>query len=184
MLIISLACYIEAMESTLDFDTLLNSSRARVYLLWAFLTGVGFTATHFYQNPNINIVWFVISAVGFFYMYKVMPLGVNQMKKIYLSWIIPVMIGLIISVVLVRTDASPSSIGYLGPIWLLVMASGYLWNGLSDNKGMWYYVAALVNAATAGIIYTNDNLLIGQYLIAAIVSVWSMLMLWVFYSDL
>ena len=62
------------MESKLDFDTLLNSSRARVYLLWAGLTGLGFTATHYYQNANINILWFFISVIGFFYMYKVMPL--------------------------------------------------------------------------------------------------------------
>ncbi len=172
------------MENRLDTDTLFNSSRARVYLLWAALTGIGFTATHYYQNPNINILWFVLSAIGFVYMYRVMPLGVKQMKNIYLSWIIPVVLGLVVSVVVVRTDVSPTSVGYLGPIWLLVMASGYLWNGISDNKGLWYFVAATVNAVAAAIIFTNDNLLVAQYLIAAIVSVWSMLMLWAFYSDI
>ncbi len=130
------------MDSKLDFDTLFNSSRARVYLLWAALTGVGFTATHFYQKPSINLVWFIISIIGLGYMRKVMPLGVRQMKKIFSSWLVPIIIGLAVSVVLVRTDVAPEAVGYLGPIWLIVMAAGYLYNGLSDTRGFWYFVAA------------------------------------------
>jgi len=172
------------MESKLDLDALFNNSRARVYLLWAILTGVGFSATHFYQMPNINILWFVISIIGLAYMYKVMPLGVQQMKKIYLSWLVPIVIGLIVSVVLVRTDAAPEAVGYLASIWLIVMAAGYLSNGLSDTPGFWYFVAAVVNIVAATAVYLITDLQIAQYLIAAIVSVWSMLTLWVFYSDI
>ena len=172
------------MDSKINLDTLTTTSRARVYLLWAVLTGIGFTATHYYQVPAINLLWLVISVIGLGYMYKVMPLGVSQMKRIFLAWLVPIIIGLLFSVIAVRTQILPELVGYLGGFWLLVMAVGYLWNGLSDNSGLWYYVAAVVNLVAAVAIYSSDQLLVIQYLVAAIVSVWSMLMLWVFYSDL
>lgn len=168
----------------IETSDLLHSSRGRVYLTWAAICGIGFVTTHFYQDPNINPFWFVISAIGFFYMFRVMPLRVQQTRNIYLSWLIPIVIGIAISGLAVRTGLFPSLVGYLGPFWLLVMAVGYFWNGLSDIKGGWYYVAAGINVVAAGLIYTFDGLLPVQYLLAAVVTVWSMLMIWAFYSDL
>jgi hypothetical protein len=33
----------------------------RVYLVWAVLLGIGFAATQFHQEANINWLWLVIS---------------------------------------------------------------------------------------------------------------------------
>lgn len=171
------------MNSLVDFRYLTTESRAQVYLIWAFITGIGYTGTHFYQNPNINFVWFVLSIIGLFYMYKVMPLRVKQMRNIFLSWLIPITVGLIVSVVAVRTDFFPELVGYLGAYWLLVSAVGYFWNGIFDSPSIWYYSASAINVVFAMVIYLYEPFLTGQYLLAGIVSVWSMLMLWIFRSD-
>lgn len=172
------------MDSKISLEVLLYETRARVYALWALLVGIGYVATHYYQNPNINVVWLVLSAIGFYYMYKVMPLSVSQMKQIYASWLIPITLGLVVSVIAARTSMLPELLGYLGAFWLAVQAVGFFWNGLVDGPAVWYYVAAAVNLLGALAIYSVDSLLIVQYLLAAIISVWSMLMLWVFRSDL
>ena len=171
------------MNYPVDFRFLLSDSRARVYLLWAAITGLGFTATHFYQDKNINFVWFALSFVGFLYMYRVMPLRVTQMRNIFLSWAIPISVGLGFSILAVRTDFIPELVGYLGAFWLLVSAVGYFWNGIFDAPSAWYYVVAAVNVGGAIAAYSYEPLLIGQYLFAAIVSAWSMLMLWTFRAD-
>ena len=95
------------MSDKIDFKMLLNETRPRVYLLWAVITGVGYTATHYYQNPNINAVWFVLSLIGFGYMYKVMPLRVPLMRRIFLAWLVPITFGIAVSVIAVRTDLIP-----------------------------------------------------------------------------
>lgn len=171
------------MNNSISLSALFNESRSRVYLVWAALTGVGYIATHFYQKPTINIVWLVISVIGFYYMYKVMPLRVKQMKYIYLSWLIPIAVGLVFSVIAVRTSLLPELVGYLGVFWLLVSAVGFFWNGLVDRPGQWYFVAAVACIVGAGLGYFYDSLLISQYLIAAIITVWSMLMLVIFRSE-
>lgn len=172
------------MDTKLSLDILFKTSRARVYLVWAAVVGIGFVATHYYQMPSINALWLVLSVGAFAYMYKVMPLGISQMRNIYLSWLIPIIVGLIFSVIAVRTQLLPELVAYLGAFWLFVMAIGYFWNGLVDNAGFWYYIAAAVNLIAAVAIYSSDQLLVIQYLLAAIIGVWSMLLLWVFYSDL
>lgn len=145
--------------------------------------GIGFTWTHYYQNANINIIWTILSIIGFVYMYKMMPLKVQQMKRIYASWLIPIGIGMAWSVLAVRTDLLPELVAYLGPFWLIVMAVGYIWNGLVDAPGFWYYVVGVVNLLAAGVIYWNADLLLVQYLLVAVIGVWSMLVLWVFRAD-
>ena len=171
------------MNDTLSLRDLFQSTRANVYFLWAVLTGVGFVATHYYQQANINIVWTVLSVIGLGYMFKVMPLGVSQMKKIFAAWLIPIVLGMIVSVAVVRTGVYPELVGYLGVFWLVVMAIGYGWNGLVDQPAAWYYVAVVLNLAAAALIYSFDSLLQVQYLVAAIVSIWSMLNLWIFRSE-
>lgn len=171
------------MDDQLAIRDLWDNTRAQVYLLWAAITGLGFVATHYYQNGNINIVWVVLSLIGLGYMYKVMPLGISQMKKIFLAWLVPITVGIIISALAVRTSLFPELVGYLGAFWLLVMAAGYLWNGLVDSPSQWYYIAVALNIAAAILIYLTDSLLQVQYLIVAVVSVWSMLNLWIFRSE-
>ena len=171
------------MSDKIDFQILLHDSRARVYLLWAALTSIGFTSTHYWQKPSINALWFAVAVIGLGYMYKVMPLRVVQMKRIFLAWLVPITFGLISSAASVHTDLFPELGGYLGAFWLMVMAIGYAWNGLADPPSSWYYIAAVVNVVAAAFCYFVADFNSIQYLIAAVVSVWSMLNLWIFRSD-
>jgi hypothetical protein len=158
-------------------------SRARVYLLWAVICAVGFVTTHYYQNYKINGVWTVLSAIGLTYMYRVMPMRVKQMRYIFFSWLIPIAIGIIISGLAIRTSIFPELGAYLGAFWMFVMALGFLWNGLVDPPGKWYYIAAVVNVLGAAACYYFESLYPIQYLVAGAVSTWSMLMLWIYRSD-
>jgi hypothetical protein len=188
------------MSSKLDVKFLWGDSRAQVYLLWAAITGVGYTVTNFYQRNGINTFWLILAVIGFGYMYKLMPLRVDQMKKIYVSWLVPIFVGVSVSVMAAPTalfskvldvlpfleSISDSLIGltvYLGAFWLVVQAFGFFFNGLVDAPSTWYYFAAGVNLSAAGLCYLNESAQQGQYLIAAIVSVWSMLMLWIYRAD-
>lgn len=171
------------MSGQLDWKMLMTETRPRVYLLWAFLTGTGYTATHYYQNPNINIVWTVIALIGLGYMYRTMPLRVGQMRNIFRAWLVPISFGIAVSVLAVRTSFFPELAGYLGAFWLLVSAVGYAWNGLVDPPSHWYYIAAITNVLAGAACYLVADFTQIQYLIAALVSVWSMLSLWIFRSD-
>lgn len=171
------------MNDKLSLQELFVNTRSRVYFLWAVLVAVGFVTTHYYQNPNINGVWFVLSAIGLGYMVRVMPLRVTQMKYIFASWLVPIAIGILISALAVRTRIAPELTGYLGPFWLVIMAAAYYWNGLVDAPGLWYYIIAAANLLSAAAIYASDSLLPVQYLLTAVISTWSMLMLWVFRND-
>lgn len=168
------------MNNTLDIGFLLADTRARVYLLWAFLAAGGFVATHYYQRNEINALWFTISLIGLGYMFKVMPIKVKSMRKIFLAWLVPITSGILISVLAFKIDALVSIIPYLGVFWLLVMSSGYILNGLVDPPSTWYWLAGALNITAALACYLVEPLTAGQYLIAAIVSAWSMLNLWIF----
>lgn len=171
------------MSTKFDLRDILDETRARVYLLWACLTATGFTATHYYQNKNINALWFLLAVAGLFYMYRVMPLRVTQMKDIYLSWLVPITLGIIITAITVHTDFLLDLFPYLGPFWLAIMALGYFWNGVFDPPRVWYFLAAAVNIAAAAVCYFSDPFTAVQYLVAGIVSAWSLLMLTIFRSD-
>ena len=151
--------------------------------MWAVLTGVGFTATQFYQKQNINGVWFLISILGLGYMYKVMPLKTKLMKRIYLSWLIPITIGMTVSALVFHITSWATLIQYLGAYWLAVMAVGYFFNGLVDAPSKWYWFASALNLAAAILCYKVQPFIANQYIIAAIVSVWSMLNLWLLRTD-
>lgn len=163
-------------------DQLFTQTRARVYLLWAILATGGFIATHYYQRKQINAAWFSISVIGLVYMFKVMPMQVRQMKQILMAWLVPITIGMVVSglVFYIKDDIAYKTIANLGGFWLAVMAAGYLWNGLVDRPASWYYFAVVINIVAAYLCYTNDNWRSVQYLIAAIISAWSMVNLWFF----
>ncbi len=167
-------------NNTLDIKFLLNDTRARVYLLWAFLASTGFVVTHYYQKHEINVLWFGISVIGLGYMFKVMPLKVKSMRAIFLAWLIPITIGMSVSAAVFYIDAWAQLIAYLGAFWLFVMATGYVLNGLVDAPSTWYLVAALLNVVAGFACFYIDSFTTAQYLVAAIISGWSMLNLWIF----
>lgn len=171
------------MNGRFELYVLTHETRARVYLLWAVLTSIGYISTHYYQRPNINAVWFALSVVGLGYMFRVMPLKVIQMKRIFQSWFIPISLGLAFSVLAVRTDLIPEAIGYLGIFWMFVSSAGYALNGTVDPPSKWYFVAAAAHLAAGAACLLFDSLFEYQYLVAAVVSAWSLLCLWLFRSD-
>ncbi|MBA3758070.1 hypothetical protein H0X10_00335 [Candidatus Saccharibacteria bacterium] len=170
------------MNDKIDWGYLFNETRARVYLVWAVLIPTGFVATHYYQRKEINAFWAILSVIGLVYMYKVMPLRVSQMKKIFNVWLITIIAGMVVSglVFYSETAAAGKLIANLGAFWLVVMAVGYAWNGLVDAPARWYWFAAILNIVVAVLCYTNDAFSAGQYLLAAVVTAWSMLNLWLF----
>jgi hypothetical protein len=145
---------------------------------------VGFLATHYHQQQNINVLWTVISIIGLGYMFKTMPLRVGQMRNIFMAWLIPIGLGMIASGAAFYIDSAAAAnfIAHLGGVWLLIMAAGYLLNGLVDSPSLWYWFAFALNVVAGLACLTIDMLLPMQYLIAAVVSGWSMLNLWVFRS--
>lgn len=174
------------MDEKIDWQYLFTETRARVYLLWALLTIIGFVATHYYQRKTINAVWFTISAIGLGYMWKVMPLRVRQMRNIFMSWLIPIAVGMTVSGVVFYIDNSLTSqlIAHLGAFWLIIMAIGYVSNGIVDRPAKWYFFAAVINVVAGILCFVNDDFTRVQYLIAAIISGWSMLYLWLYRSYL
>jgi hypothetical protein len=171
-----------AMQQRLSLTFLLNDTRSRVYLLWAVLVSIGFVASHYgHQTPQlINMLWVVLSVVGLGYMLRVMPMKVRQMRRIVLAWALPIIIGMIISVVAVNGMYFTWLLNYLGVFWLLVMAVGYGCNGLVDRPLGWYAFAVVVHVAAATLCVIFDAFTAQQYLLAAIVSVWSLVNLWLF----
>jgi hypothetical protein len=159
-------------------------TRARVYLLWKILATGGFVATHLHQRKTINPFWFTLSLIGLGYMYRVMPLKVRQMRQIFLAWLVPITIGMAVSGVVfyVHTPWAGDLIANLGAFWLVIMAVGYLWNGLVDPPSFWYYFAAFINFVAALLCYRYADWHSVQYLIAAVISAWSMLNLWLLRS--
>lgn len=173
------------MKDKVDWQFLFLDTRARVYLVWAVLTTVGFTATHYYQVKQINVFWTVLSLIGMYYMYRTMPLRVSQMQHIFLGWLLTIIAGMVVSglIFVFLTPLSGFLISHLGGFWLLVMAQAYAGNGYFDKPAKWYYVVALLNFVSGVLCLTVDAFVPGQYLIAAVVSGWSMLLLWLYRAD-
>lgn len=166
------------MNYPVDWFYLLHASRARVYLLWAVIGAGGFIWTHYWQLQRINLVWTVISLIGLVYMWRVMPLKVKKMRQIFLAWLVPIVFGMVVSILAFQVDSLAKVIPYLGVFWLAVMTVGYLWNGLVDKPAGWYYFAVVLNLAAAALCYYSAAYLEYQYIVAAIVTAWSMLYLW------
>lgn len=164
---------------------MLADTRSRVYLLWTILAPLGFVLTHYYQQRTINIAWTIIAVIGLGFMYKVMPLRVQQMRRIWLAWLVPIAVGMAVSGGLFYLDsiAAAELIGRLGALWLGIMAIAYALNGLADRPGGWYWFAAAINAAAAIACYSIIEFTQVQYVIAAIVTAWSMLNLLLFRTD-
>lgn len=173
---------IYVMRKRLLWQQLFMETRARVYLLWAVIVTVGFILNDLHQKKSINALWFVISVCGLGYMIRVMPLKVRQMRQILFAWLIPITFGMVVSglVFYVETDFAAELIARLGAFWLFVMAVGYLWNGLVDPPSGWYYFAVAINIVAGVLCWNYSDWRSVQYLIAAIISGWSMVNLWLF----
>ena len=173
------------MNNAVDWKLLFGEARARIYLLWAGLCVVGFVAAQYSKAANnINLFWAVLSVGGLGYMYKVMPMQMKAAKRIFCAWVLPIVFGAVISVLAFRVRALAEVAAYLGAFWLLVMAVGFFLNGLYDAPSTWYWVAVLMNVVGAVLIIYWEPLLPGQWLVAAIISSWSMLNLWLFRGEL
>lgn len=172
------------MYDKVDWKYLITDSRGRIYLLWAVITALGFTVSHFSRKELLlNSFWIFLSFMGLGYMYKVMPLRLKPARQILLAWLVPITIGIGISVLAFRIEALAGVVPYLGVFWLLVMAVGYVGNGLADPPGHWYYVAAGLNIVAALLCYVSDYFINAQFLVTAIISAWSMLYLWIFRTE-
>ena len=169
----------------MDWKYLVTATRARVYLLWAVLVPSGFVANHFYQRHMINGLWTVIAVIGLGYMFRVMPLKVHQMRRIYAAWLVPIGLGMAVSSVVFYINGAFAAnlIGHLGAFWLGVMAVGYFLNGLADPPSGWYWFNAIINAVACIACFTVPQFTNAQFLVAAGISAWSMLNLWLFRSD-
>lgn len=169
----------------MDVKFLITAPRPRVYLLWGIMVPLGFVATHFYQKHEINVLWTIIAFIGLGYMYKVLYLRVTQMRQIFLAWLVPIVLGLAVAgaVFYVDTYSAAWLMGHLGAFWLAVMAVGHLLNGWVDPPRFWYWCNAVINAGAATLCFAVIEFAAVQYLIAAVVSGWSMLNLWLFRSD-
>jgi hypothetical protein len=118
-------------------------------------------------------------------MWQLMPLkGDERMKKIYAAWLVPIGLGMAFSGAVFYIDAqwAAQMVGHLGAFWLGVMAVGYFLNGLFDAPSGWYWFAAVINAVACALCFTLAPFELGQYLIAAIISAWSLVNLWLFRS--
>jgi hypothetical protein len=178
-------CYDEAMDpQSIDWKYLFETTRARVYLLWAALVFVGFVATHYYQDHNVMYVWTVLSIIGLGYMVRVMPMRVKLMQQIFGAWVLPIIAGMLFSGSLfyIHTAWAANAIGHLGAYWLFFMAAGYILNGIVDPPSRWYWIATGMNIVAGAACLVFDSLVPGQYLYAAIIGAWSMLNLWIFRS--
>lgn len=151
-------------------------------MLWAILATLGFVVTHYFQVKQVNAFWTFLSIVGMYYMYRVMPMKVRLMRHIFWGWLLTIGFGMVVSgfVFIIDVPLSGFIIQHLGAFWLIVMAQAYAGNGYFDQPARWYYFAAAINLIFGVLCFTVDAFLPGQYLIAAVISAWSMLYLWLF----
>lgn len=171
------------MNEKIDWNFLFSETRARIYLLWAGLTVIGFSAAHSSRKDLvINSFWVILSIVGLGYMYRVMPMRLQQAKRIWQAWFWPITIGLVVSFAAFYVRPLFAIVPYLGSFWLLVMAVGYALNGRVDPPSLWYWLAAGLNVAAAVLCALSPDFQAVQWLVTAAVSGWSMLNLWLFRS--
>lgn len=119
----------------------------RVYLVWAVLLGIGFAATQFHQEANINWLWLVISLIGLGYMVRQTSLpefrtaGLAHLYFVGLVWTLVIAQGMLLSVLpfVGRTPLAALS-PYLGVFWLWQMGLGHWLNGLVDPPRLPYWI--------------------------------------------
>ncbi|MEN9225581.1 MAG: hypothetical protein Q6L60_00670 [Thermostichus sp. HHBFW_bins_43] len=154
----------------------------RVYLVWAILLGIGFAATQFHQEANINWLWLVISLIGLGYMVRQTSLpefrsaGLAHLYFVGLVWTLVIALGLIFSVLpfIGRTPLTALS-QYLGVFWLFQMGLGHWLNGTVDPPRRPYWITGGIQIL-AGIVCLVWGLEL-QFLVAGGIGALAMLLL-------
>lgn len=149
----------------------------RVFLGWALLLFVGFLSTHFYQHPNINYIWSVISILGLLLMYKYMPLGVPVLRKTFLNWLVVIIFGMAVSFGVFYIDSIGWLLEYLGVFWLFLLGIGFLINKLLYPTQKGFLAGGILQLGAAGGCLISVEILFYQYIIASIASSLAMLLL-------
>lgn len=161
-----------------------TDKRAQVYLAWLVLIPIGYVMTHLHTSGvmAINAKWVGAAIVGFAVMAWVMPLKQRRMQLIFVSWLIPITLGLILSVAAFMAPALYWLAPTLGVLWVALQAIAFAANGIVDAPSGWYWFAVGLHVVLLLALLLVPTLLGYQYLLLAIVTAWSLLNLWLFRS--
>jgi hypothetical protein len=154
----------------------------RVYLVWAIIVFTGFITTHFYQRPEINYLWLVLSAMGLGYMgllLKQMRFWQQKLLYIGLLWLLTITFGLTISVIVFVYQPLGEMSAYLGIFWLLLMGLAHILNHVVDPSQV-YLQSGGIQILTGTICFIFEPLLSIQYLAAGLVGALAMVWLILF----
>jgi hypothetical protein len=143
----------------------------RVYLVWAIMILIGFIATHFYQIPNINNLWLILSAIGLGYMgfsLKQLQFRDPMLAMIGLLWLFTIAFGLMISILTFVIEPLAELSLYLGIFWLGLMGLAHLFNGVVDRSYI-YWLTGSAQILTGVLCFALEPLQSLQYLIAGLI---------------
>jgi len=155
----------------------------RVFLAWAviLLIGFWFTYSQITLGPtDTNIVWAVLAVCGLAYMKKQMPFSDHGLRDIFFVWFAIIVLGILFSEAIFYWPPALPYSGYLGAIWLTLMALGHCLTGILDRKKLYILTVAIQLAAAFLIVELLPSipaLFATQYLVAGIVGAFSMVLL-------
>ena len=147
----------------------------KIFLVWAILLLIGFGATHFYPAPRVNILWTILALFGLGYMKSQLPFAQRAYRHIFLTWLIIIVLGLIISASSFYYPPLYFLLAYLGIFWLLLLGIGHLSTGLITKRKK-FYKTALAHGIAAILIAMVPAFFGVQYLAAGVVA--SLSMVW------
>lgn len=154
----------------------------RVYLVWAIIVFAGFIATHFYQLPEINYLWLILSVIGLGYMgllLKQMRFWEQKLLYIALLWLLTIAFGLTISTIIFVYEPLGEMSAYLGIFWLFLMGLAHILNRVVDPS-LVYLQSGGIQILTGAICFIFEPLLSIQYLAAGLVGALAMVWLILF----
>lgn len=148
-----------------------------VFTTWAGILFFGFLATHFYQHPNINWVWSLLSVIGLFVMYKYMPFRVIVLRRTFYHWLGVIVFGMAVSFGVFYVENIGWLLEYLGMFWLILLGLGHVINKplYPGQKGL--LQAGILQIVAGVMIWFVPQFLEYQYIIAAFASSAGMLLL-------
>lgn len=159
-----------------------TDKRATVYLIWLIIVPPGFVHLYFEQPFWINWPWLATCAVGLGYMAYVMRPFDGKLKPIFLAWLFPLLVGMIVSFLAASVPQFYPVLTQLALVWAVVQAAGYALNGIVDPPSNWYWLAAGLHVLAAVFMLAFPAQISLQWLLLAVISVWSLLNLWLFRS--
>ncbi len=150
----------------------------KVFMLWAVIVLVGFIGTQYDQSSfnKVNGIWAILSIIGLVYMKMKMSFAYADLKRIYLVWLVLIVLGVAFSQAAFLNASLAQYIQYLGAIWLFIMAAGHALTGIIDKKKLYIGTTAIQVIAGVAVLLVPGALEV-QYLIAGIVGAASMIAL-------